>query len=110
MTDRAADALEVGQALLALGREERERIREGRVEALEEIAGRRADLLRRFTAALPAGEPVPEDVRAVLDEVRREGAENIVILRSLQQDISAQLETDSRTVLAARSYGGVSRY
>lgn len=104
------DALGVSSALRDLGREERARIGEGRIELLEEIAVRRADLLRRLDEVLPKGAPVPDDVRAVLDDVRREGTENMTLLRSLQSEIAGELGNDQRVGHAVRSYGETSRF
>jgi hypothetical protein len=77
-------ALVVVAALRELGREERLLIEQGRLDELDRIVARRAELLKELDRELKPGWPAEPAVHAMLELVRREGAENLELRRRAQ--------------------------
>lgn len=81
------EAEDLARALRDAGREEREAIALGRVEALEGFSARRGAILARLAALLPPGQMAPGPVRALLEEAQDEARQSLAMLRALREQM-----------------------
>ena len=105
----ARPAVAVLGALLELGREERQIIESGRIEQLETIASRRLALVDELERSLAAGAAGGDHFSDVLEMVRRQGEQNLVLLKSIQSDITREIESGRQAGRAIDRYGSSSR-
>jgi hypothetical protein len=82
------EAEDLARALRDAGREEREAIAAGRVEALERFSARRGAILARLAALLPPGQMAPGSVRVLLEEAQDEARQSLAMLRALRERLA----------------------
>lgn len=92
------------EALKTLAGEERALITAGRLDELETIARRRAELMSTLTSLLPPGTSSPETVREALKEAEHEAQQSLILLCALRDEIASRLDQNQRTKKATGAY------